>query len=111
MDIQIELYPEDKNLVFDLMGEGSVGVDTLKEVMDGLSVQWKGGFVRKDFGGAGLVTVVLTLGTGIVGSVVANWLYDRLKGRAKRIRIERQEIEVDKGEITKLIQERIEIED
>ena len=49
--------------------------------------------------------------TGIAVGVVANWLYDKLKGRATTLRIDRIEVHLDRGEIEKILVERIERKD
>ena len=39
-----------------------------------------------------LIEVVIEVSASVATGVVANWLYDKLKGRASRVRINRQEI-------------------
>jgi hypothetical protein len=55
-----------------------------------------------------LMTLVLTVPVPIATNLVAAWLYDKFKGRARTIRIERTEITLDKGEIEKILIEKIE---
>jgi len=58
-----------------------------------------------------LVTLALTIPTGIASSLLANWIYDKFKGRAKTLRIDRAEVTFDEGEIEKILVERIESEE
>jgi hypothetical protein len=62
---------------------------------------------RKAFDFPSLMTFVLTIPADIMTGVVAAWLYDTLKGRARVIRIDRTEITLDKGEIQKILTEKI----
>ena len=58
------------------------------------------------------VTVVISLATGIPASLIAAWLYDKLKNhRSSQIRINRTEIYMSEGKITKIIEETIKIKD
>ena len=58
----------------------------------------------------GLREFTLNIILPVAASVVANWLYDKLKKHgAKSIRINRQQITVDRGKIERIIREEIEI--
>jgi hypothetical protein len=50
----------------------------------------------------------ITFATGAVSSLAANWLYEKLKGRARSLRIDRVEIQIDEGEIKKILATRLE---
>jgi hypothetical protein len=63
---------------------------------------------RKAFGMAETVELVLAFTTGTVSGLVANWLYGKLKGRSVHLRIEEQEVEIEEGEITRVISRVIE---
>ena len=74
-------------------------------------------YVRKSpkFGiGPGLSEVIefaLTFGSGAISSLIANWLYEKLKNNdIKVIRFERKEIELSKDGIQKAIEESYTIE-
>jgi hypothetical protein len=51
---------------------------------------------------------ILTVTTGVSTGLVANWLYDKIKGRASTLRINRTEVRMSKGEIGRIIIEQIE---
>src|SRR5215471_14216708 len=52
---------------------------------------------RKALDSPTLMTFGLTIPTGVATGVVANWLYDKFKGRARVVRIDRTEVTLDKG--------------
>jgi len=54
--------------------------------------------------------LVITLVVGIPASMAAAWLYDHLvKHGAKRITIDREQVTVNRGEIQRIVREKIEI--
>ncbi|HPE57423.1 MAG TPA: hypothetical protein PK904_13535 [Bacteroidales bacterium] len=55
-----------------------------------------------------LVEIVFTISSGVASGIVANWIYSKLKGKTKILRINRIEIELDEEKITKIISEQIE---
>lgn len=44
-------------------------------------------------------------------ALVTNWLYDKLKGRAGKVKIEQTEVVIEKGEITRIIRKSLHLED
>ncbi len=47
----------------------------------------------------------------MAAGVASNWLYDKLKTKKiEKLMIERTEVEIDKGEIKKVIEEKIKFE-
>lgn len=65
----------------------------------------KGGIERKI-----VVTIVVSFAVSVAGSLTANWLFEKLSGRAKAIRYQKREIFVEEGEIRRIIDERLEME-
>ena len=53
------------------------------------------------------ITILVSLGTSIATNVVSNWLYEKIKERAATLRIDRREIQIDNGEIKRIIEETI----
>jgi len=59
------------------------------------------------------LAIITTIGFGVPTSVLANWLYEKLKGSAKShttITINRKQVYLDLGEITRVIEEQVKIE-
>ncbi len=65
-----------------------------------------------DTSGFSLFVFVLSVAAGIPASVVANAIYDAIKKRSKepptRIIIDKKQVKFDRGEITRIIHERLE---
>jgi hypothetical protein len=55
-----------------------------------------------------IVDLVLSIPLGVTASLIAAWLYDRLNGRAERLRIDRTEVTIEEGEIRRVVHEHIE---
>ena len=71
-------------------------------------LSFEGEQIRKAFGLPQTVELAISFGVGVSSSMVANWLYAKLKGRASRLRIDRREIEIEEGVIKRIIDEHIE---
>ena len=66
----------------------------------------------KSFGSPDAVDFTLKILAGISSGVVAKWLWEKLHGKTiSRLRINRREIQLDKGEITRIIEETLDIDD
>lgn len=82
------------------------------EVPKGVSLIMPNIVITKGFGTETAVTIVISVATGIPSSLVAAWLYDKLKHhRSRQISINRKEINFSQGEITKVIEETIKIKE
>jgi hypothetical protein len=90
-------------------------VDTLQEdVPDGVSVKLKVRFLESAGGGGGIEGVVIEVLNHPVTQafilVLSRWLYTQLaKKGIKKVTINRTEIELTEGNITKIVTENVEI--
>jgi hypothetical protein len=108
----IELETHDKELEFDLMGNPpslEKGVELI--LPDGSKLAWQPGPMRKAFGLPQILHYILVYGRDVSAGVLGSYLYEKLRGRATALRIDRQEIQIEKGGITKVISEHIEKSD
>jgi hypothetical protein len=102
MDIEIHTY--DKDLVFDLP---SASVHDEIQVPDQIELIYEESYIQKAVDSLAIDYYVLTFGSCVAAGVVANWLYDRLKGKKiEKLVIERTEVEIDQGAIKKVIEEK-----
>jgi len=62
---------------------------------------------RKSLGGGEIFEFVLTFSSGVASGVVANWLYSTLRSRVSSLTINRVEVQIDEGEIKRVIEEQI----
>ena len=68
--------------------------------------------ITKDFGTQEIAVTVIVSFAGIPAQLVAKWLYDKLKHhRSRQISINRKEIHLSEGELTKIIEEAIKIKE
>lgn len=109
--MELEIYTHDKNLLFNLMGKSSVSRDEFVEIPNtNTKLIYKGTTIRLAAGLPEIINFTLTFSSGVAAGVVANWIYDKLKNRAEKIVINRREIQMDKEEIKRFIEEEIKIE-
>ena len=111
MRVTIEVDTLDRQLGFDLFGPGkSLGPGVSTELPGDATLTLERLHIRKAIAVPETLQLVLTFGGGIATGLVANWLYDKLKGKAKKVRIDRVEIQLDEGEIKRILTESIERE-
>jgi hypothetical protein len=107
--IQLTIDTDDRKLAFDLMGNPQrVGSGTSAAVAPGATLTLNGMLMRKALGFPETLELALSFGTGVASGVVANWLYAKLKGRNVRLRIEEMEVDIDEGEIKRIVSRSIE---
>jgi hypothetical protein len=78
---------------------------------DGVTVSFGPIIERRDFGTQDLITISIGFVAGIPSSMVAAWLYDKLKGqKTTKIRIHRTEIDCDNGDLKRMVEETISVD-
>jgi len=113
MKIEIEIHTTDRALVFDLLDKSSsLSIGDKFEIPEGNAVlTYKESYIRKGLGIPEIAKFSIEFGSGIAIGIISNWLYNKLKGKdIKRLIIEKREITVEKNEIRKILEEKIEIE-
>jgi len=112
--MNIEIHTQEKDLVYDLLGKSSATINDEIQISDQLKLRYEGTDCCKAVGFPEIAYFVLTIGSGfavdLAAGVTANWLYDKLKGKKIKVIIERTEVEIDRGEIKKVIIEKLRIE-
>lgn len=82
------------------------------DVPSGISLVMPDIVITKGFGSETAVSIIISVATGIPTSLVAAWLYEKLKHhRSRKISINRKEVHISEGEITKVIEETVKIEE
>ena len=109
--LQIAIQTPDKHFDFDVLGSRRISAGDSVEVAPGARLVWQGSIGYKAFGEPSWATYLLEIAGAVPAGVIAAWLYHKLKGRALRMTIDRTEVEIEEGEIKKVIQERIDIEE
>jgi len=109
MQLTIEIETSGPLLAFDLMiRPRSLGTGTTATIPDVGVVELKSMREQRAADLPTIITIAVSVGANVGASLVANWLYDKIKGRARTVRIDRVEVHLDKGEIQRVIAERIE---
>ena len=102
LDLQIETT--DRGLDIEMLGAGHVSPGTQISLADGSTVTWSGAPLRKVAGEPYVFNLVATLAS-VGAGVLSNWLYDMLKGRATKLRINRTEVEIAPDKIRIVIEQ------
>ncbi|MEM3797245.1 MAG: hypothetical protein QXE05_01405 [Nitrososphaeria archaeon] len=113
MSVEIRIETRDKNLAFDIFNSDKVlRTFTTKEVVDGVSIRFNGFIIREAIDIPHLISITLFLAKDValptaIGLFSA-WLYDKLKQRTvEKLYIERTVVKIDRGEIEKILLEKI----
>jgi len=109
VEIQVEIETHDRQLDFDLFETRKLSRGMEKTVQKGVSIRYRGTIeqLAVDFPSIIEITII-AFATQVAAQIVANWLYDKIKGRAVKLRIERTEVEIDKGQIERILMEKME---
>ncbi len=107
--IPISIVSSDARLAFELFAPAkSVGEGAKAEVPGKFTIVLSSWHGTKAVGAQEVLNLVLEVGKDVSIALFASWLYDRLKGRFVKLRIDRTEIVIEEGEIRRVLTERIE---
>jgi len=104
--ISIETYDR-RQVVSSLFDREWANFGDEKRISDNATIKYKSEIFRKAEGVPQEVIIILTLLSEFAVSLAANWLYDKLKGKATKLEIELTEVEIDKDEIKRIIIEKV----
>jgi len=107
MEIDIEIYTKDNSLIFDLLRKKSAKRGDIITISEDVKFVYKGTLTHFAVDVPSIIHATIEIGGSIAIGIVSAWLYDRLKGRAEKIKIDRTVIEVEEGEIRRIIEEKI----
>lgn len=106
-ELSLKVVTRDKHLANELRGFVAENVN----IPGGATFRYKDEWIQKELEAEAPAILYFTLqfGSGVVASLVANWLVGKLKGRTEKLVIDRREIEInEEGEISRIIEEHIE---
>lgn len=108
MELLIEILSHDRNLVAEILGlqQKSSNLKTASIPGDAIITK-KESFTRKAFGGLEILEFLLSFGSAVASGVVANYIFQKINGKASSLRIDHIEIEINEQEIKKVIIEKI----
>jgi hypothetical protein len=105
----IEIETHETNLDFELMGSPPMLESGVQYTLpDGSTLVWQSGTVHKAVGAAKILHFFLTYGKDVSAGVIGNYLFSKLKGRSTTLRIDRQEVQIEQGQISRVLTEHIE---
>ena len=111
--IRISVDTDDRRLAFDLFGNPKqIGAGSKTSVPGNAELVMKSMLMRKAFGLSETLELVLSFSSGVASSLVASWLYEKLRNRPNTtLRIEEQQIELEEGQIRRVFTRFIERKD
>jgi hypothetical protein len=107
--ISLLIDTHDPRLAVDMLGNPKeIGTGSRTSIPGNAEVTLKSLYIRRAFGLPETLELAITFGSGVAAGLVANWLFDKLKDRDVRLRIEETEIQIEQGEIRRVITRKIE---
>ena len=107
MKINIEVETYDKKLSTDIFGKKTISPGYKKDIYKNTKLEYQ--LTLKKFSIKEPDTILFTLDIdGDIAtntSIFATWLHDNLKDRANKLKINTSEVEIEEGEINKIINE------
>ena len=108
MEILLEIETHDRQLVSAIIGQQqAVSKEKTVNIPGNAILKAKGIAVRKAFGLPETLEFVLSFGSGVASGIVANWIFQKIKGRATAFKIDRVEVKLNKGDIERVLIEKI----
>lgn len=112
MQIELKIDTSDNSLAFALLSPAhSLSPGTATKLPRNGSLMLREMSFRKAFGAHETLALVLTTGKDIVVAVLASGLYDRLRDRARSLRVGDREVEIREETIRMAITEAIDEQD
>ena len=108
--MELEIYTHDKDLLSNILGKSSPSRTDSVIIDVNAKLTYRGTTVRLSDGLPEIINLTLTFGGGVAAGIVANWLYEKFKGRTVKIVINKREINLDKEQIKNVVEETIRIE-
>jgi hypothetical protein len=103
--IKVEIEADDRTLDSDLMGTSSVSVGQSFSMQGGAIVTYRGRTAETDLAVPQKIELTISFGPGVAYGLTAEWLFDRLKGRARTLTVNRSETQIEKDEIRRVFEE------
>lgn len=108
MEILLEVETYDKQLNSAIIGEQQkVSREKIVNIPGNAILKAKGITIHKAFGFSETLQFVLSFGSGVASGIVANWIFQKIHGRATKLKIERVEVELNKESIERILIEKI----
>jgi len=105
--MNVEIETTDQRVIFDIFGKNSASVGDVIEIPGNAKVAYQGTEFQKVLGASSVIRLAITFATDVASELVANWLYDKIKGKSSKLRIERTEVQIDQGKIARIIEEKM----
>lgn len=106
--MEIWIHTHDRSLAFDLLDKSQARTGDVIQLDQGVSLAYEGTYVRKALGFPEIVMLSASIPTGIAAGILANWLWEKLRGRnITQIEIDRTTVEFEEGEIKRVIYEKV----
>jgi hypothetical protein len=103
--LDIEIETDERLFEHELFESENLERGQQLTLSDGTTVTYNGTLMRKAVGFSPIVKLAVDLASAIGTGVASSWLYDKLKGKPAKLRINRKEIELTPERIRIVIEE------
>ena len=107
MELKLKIETHDNLLECKMLTVSQRAQGMQKEVLPGLTVRYDRKLSRRQFGYSDIIDLTLKIAEGVDAGLIARWLYDKLNGRVVKLELERTEVSLSEGEITRVLAEKM----
>lgn len=98
--IKIEIDTYDKKLITDIMATNRFEQGIKNKIHEDVTIVYDGAIFRKSFDIPNTFMFIVNIASSIGASYFANWLYEKLKNKTEKMRINGKEVNIDNINIT-----------
>jgi hypothetical protein len=103
LDIPIEIETQDKFLTNEMFNTDQTRQGMQTELPSGAVLRYDKTFIRKALGVPEIIYLTLQFGEEVAAGLVAAWLYDKLKDKTNSLKINNQQVPVEKKAIHQVL--------
>ena len=107
MNLQIEITTNDNMLVFDLMNTKNLQVGMTNSISPDITLRLNQQTLFESVGTPDIFTFTVSIGKDIAVGVFSAWLYDKLKGRKRELKINGTRVSANKDDLNRVLAEKI----
>lgn len=106
LDLKIEITTNDNMLVFDLMNTKNLQVGMTNSISPDITLRLNQQTLFESVGTPDIFTFTVSIGKDTAVGVFSAWLYDKLKGRRRKLKINGTIVNTDKNDIDRVLAEK-----
>ncbi len=110
MSVLIEATPTDRDAMSALVPDDQGATGQVVPGPEGATMTYRGTTHFRSVDVAPVIEFVMLAGSGVVASVVADWIIGKFRGRTATLRINHREVDLDDaGQVRRIVEDEIDV--